>query len=78
MFGIGVPELIFIFLIILLVFGGKKIPEIAKGLGRGIREFKKAKDSFGDSLNDEVGDKPESTKSAPSDEDKKNYPNEKL
>ena len=40
--NIGAPELLLIFLFILIFFGGKKIPEIAKGLGDGIREFKKA------------------------------------
>jgi sec-independent protein translocase protein TatA len=40
MFGIGTQELVFIFLIIFFLFGAKKIPEIARGLGRGIREFK--------------------------------------
>ena len=40
MFGLGMPELIFIFLVIFLLFGGKKLPEIAKGLGKSIREFK--------------------------------------
>jgi sec-independent protein translocase protein TatA len=38
--GIGPMELIIIFLIVILLFGGKKIPEIAKGLGKGIRDFK--------------------------------------
>ena len=38
----GIGELIIIFLIILVVFGAKKIPEIAKNMGSGIREFKKA------------------------------------
>jgi len=38
--GIGPTELIIILLIVILLFGGKKIPEIAKGLGKGIRDFK--------------------------------------
>jgi sec-independent protein translocase protein TatA len=40
--GIGAQEIILIFLVILLLFGAKRIPEIASGLGRGLREFKKA------------------------------------
>jgi len=40
--GIGFPELIIIFLVLLLVFGAKRIPEIARGIGKGIREFKSA------------------------------------
>lgn len=39
---IGTGELILIFCVILLLFGGKKLPELAKSLGRGLREFKKA------------------------------------
>jgi sec-independent protein translocase protein TatA len=39
---IGVQELLVILLIILLLFGAKKIPELAKGLGTGLREFRKA------------------------------------
>jgi sec-independent protein translocase protein TatA len=42
MFGIGTTELIIIMFIILLIFGAKKLPELAQGLGKGIREFKKA------------------------------------
>lgn len=38
----GPQELIIVFFVILLIFGGKKLPELAKGLGKGIREFKKA------------------------------------
>lgn len=42
----GPSELILIGAIVLLLFGGKKIPELMKGLGRGISEFKKAKDEI--------------------------------
>lgn len=41
MFGIGTQEIIFIALILLLFFGGKKIPELMGGLGKGVRSFKK-------------------------------------
>ncbi len=37
---IGMPELLIILAVVVLLFGGKKIPEIAKGLGKGIRDFK--------------------------------------
>lgn len=40
MFGIGAQEIIFIVLIVLLFFGGKKIPELMKGIGKGVRSFK--------------------------------------
>ena len=40
--GLGTPEILVILLIILLLFGAKKIPEIMRGLGKGIREFKQA------------------------------------
>lgn len=42
MFGIGMPELIVILIIALLIFGATRLPQIGKGLGQGIREFKKA------------------------------------
>ncbi|MFY0253368.1 twin-arginine translocase TatA/TatE family subunit [Chitinophaga sp. 30R24] len=41
---VGIKELLLIALVILLLFGGKKIPELMRGLGSGIREFKDAKD----------------------------------
>ncbi|MBQ4277658.1 MAG: twin-arginine translocase TatA/TatE family subunit [Bacteroidaceae bacterium] len=40
LFGLGMQEIIIIALIVLLLFGGKKIPELMKGLGRGVRSFK--------------------------------------
>ncbi len=42
MFNLGTGELVFIFLIILLLFGAKRLPDLAKGLGKGIKEFKSA------------------------------------
>ena len=42
MFGIGLPELLFIFLICVLVFGAARLPEIGRSLGKAIFEFKKA------------------------------------
>lgn len=42
MFGIGMPELMVVLIIALFIFGATKLPQIGKGLGQGIREFKKA------------------------------------
>ncbi|HPK09009.1 MAG TPA: twin-arginine translocase TatA/TatE family subunit [Saprospiraceae bacterium] len=41
--SLGAPELIFIAFVVLLLFGGKKLPELMRGLGSGIREFNNAK-----------------------------------
>ena len=40
MFGLGTQEILIIALVVLLLFGGKKIPELMKGLGRGVKSFK--------------------------------------
>lgn len=40
--GLGTPEIILIIVAILILFGGKKIPELMRGLGKGVREFKDA------------------------------------
>jgi sec-independent protein translocase protein TatA len=48
--NLGGPDLIIILLIILVLFGAKKLPELAKGLGQAIKEFQKAKDEFSDEL----------------------------
>jgi sec-independent protein translocase protein TatA len=50
MFGIGTTELIIIMFIILLIFGAKKLPELAQGLGKGIREFKRASNEIQEEL----------------------------
>jgi sec-independent protein translocase protein TatA len=52
MFGLGFGELILIFLIALIFIGPKKLPELAKGLGQGIKEFQKAAKGFTDNFQD--------------------------
>ncbi|HUH32744.1 MAG TPA: twin-arginine translocase TatA/TatE family subunit [Daejeonella sp.] len=42
--NMGTPEILMILFVVLLLFGGKKLPELARGLGKGIREFKDASD----------------------------------
>ena len=55
MFGsIGMPELILIFVVALLVFGPKKLPELGKSLGRGLAEFKKASEDLKKTIEDEI------------------------
>ena len=53
MFGIGFPELILIMAVALIVVGPDKLPELAKSLGKGIAELKKAASSLKDSLNED-------------------------
>lgn len=48
----GGQEIIIVLIIVLLLFGGKKIPELMRGLGKGMNEFKKAKDGVNDELKD--------------------------
>ena len=50
------PHIILIALVVLLLFGGKKIPELMRGLGKGIREFKDAKDNVQREIEDHVND----------------------
>ena len=48
MFGLGTPEILLIALVVLLLFGGKKIPELMKGLGKGVKSFKEGMKSLED------------------------------
>ena len=50
---IGMQEILVILLIVLIFFGGKKIPEMMKGLGKGMREYKKAVSGVEEELSDE-------------------------
>lgn len=64
--NIGGQELILILLIVLVLFGAKKLPELAKGMGQAIKEFQKAKDEFSDELHsaskpDDVAARPASS-----------------
>jgi len=57
--SLGPWEIALIFLFIIIVFGGKKLPELARGLGLGLKEFKKAKKEIADevkNVSDEVAD----------------------
>jgi sec-independent protein translocase protein TatA len=58
-FNLGGGEIILILAGVLLLFGGKKLPELAKGLGQGIREFKKATKSVTDEVQNATEEGPE-------------------
>jgi sec-independent protein translocase protein TatA len=67
--NLGGGELILVFVVILILFGAKKIPEFAKGLGQGIREFKKASsdvtNEFHSALNQEPASPPPAAPAKP-------------
>lgn len=61
MFGLGTTEIVLIVLAILLLFGGKKIPELMRGIGQGIREFNAAKSNLKQEIEEGMKDKPAKT-----------------
>lgn len=65
LFGLGAQEILLIALIVLLLFGGKKIPELMKGLGRSVKSFKEGVNEVDDAVNDTAKDVKESAKETP-------------
>ena len=66
---LGFNEILIILIIVLLLFGGKKIPELMRGLGRGMREFNDAKNNVRREIEEGINEKeqkPTSTTSTPS------------
>ena len=58
MFGVGMPELLVILVVALLVLGPKKLPEIARSLGRGMAEFRRASNEFTRTLSASIDEPP--------------------
>ena len=56
---IGWPEIVIILVVVLLLFGGKKLPELAKGLGKGMRVFKKELNDVRDTVETALNEEPE-------------------
>jgi sec-independent protein translocase protein TatA len=57
-FGLGGQEMFFVFIMVLLLFGGNKIPELMKGLGKGIREFNSARANVEDEIRKGMTEEP--------------------
>lgn len=69
MFGIGFPEMLVILVVGLIFFGPKKLPDIARQLGKGVAEFKKATDDVKKNFTDAVSDAQSSIMNPPKTED---------
>jgi len=64
LFSLGMPEIVLIALIVLLLFGGSKIPELMRGIGKGVSEFKKGVKDIENEIKNTDSDKKEGEKNA--------------
>jgi len=62
LFSLGMPEILLIALVVLLLFGGSKIPELMRGLGKGVSEFKKGVKDVENEINNSDSEKKEEDK----------------
>ena len=62
LFSLGMPEILLIALVVLLLFGGSKIPELMRGLGKGVSEFKKGVKDVENEINNSDSEKKEGDK----------------
>ncbi|MCX8485508.1 MAG: twin-arginine translocation protein TatA/E family subunit [Bacteroidota bacterium] len=59
---LGGQEMVILLVLVLLLFGGKKIPELMRGLGRGVREFQDAKNNVGNEIRKGMNEEPKENK----------------
>ena len=79
MFSLGVPELLVILVIVLLIFGAKRLPEIGKAFGKSVRELKNATAGDKDEISSWIkDDKEKSSSGSGSNEEKKDFIQEKV
>ena len=70
--SLGWPEIVLILLVVLLLFGANRIPEIARSLGKATREFKRARDEFADEIKNADGEAEKKLAEKGDDKDDKN------